>query len=55
MLSGQSQNSNANQPNVAGLMGVLSGRNSISSHTNTGKAVVMGTSYHHGDYQVKSS
>jgi len=53
LLSGQ--NSNANQPNIAGLMGLLSGQNSnanqpniagpIGSHTNTGKAVVMGKSY----------
>jgi len=34
MLSGQ--NSNANQPNIAGP---------IDSHTNTGKAVIMGKSY----------
>src|SRR5215831_8421694 len=53
MLSGQ--NSNANQPNIAGLMGLLSGQNSnanqpniagpIGSHTNTGKAGVMGKGY----------
>ena len=53
MLSGQ--NSNANQPNIAGLMGMLSGQNSngnqpniagpIDSHTNTGKAGVVGKGY----------
>ncbi|MGC2574381.1 MAG: hypothetical protein WA364_22935, partial [Candidatus Nitrosopolaris sp.] len=47
--------SSSHQPHIAGLMGMLSGQNSnanqpniagpIGSHTNTGKAVVMGKSY----------